>query len=45
MHDFRQFSEKYTFRERSETPDIAAELSLQPWRRFGVDGVIMFSGR
>lgn len=43
MEDFRKYSEKYPFRERSETPEIAIELSLQPWRRFGVDGVIMFS--
>jgi len=45
MADFRKYSEKYPFRQRSETPEIAVELSLQPWRRFGVDGVIMFSGR
>lgn len=44
MADFRKYSEKFKFRERSETPEIAIELSLQPWRRFGVDGVIMFSG-
>ncbi len=44
MKDFRKFSEKYPFRQRSETPDIAIELSLQPWKRFGLDGVIMFSG-
>jgi len=43
MADFRKFSEKFGFRERSETPEIAVELSLQPWKRFGVDGVIMFS--
>jgi uroporphyrinogen decarboxylase len=43
MTDFRKFSEKYPFRMRSETPDIAIELSLQPWRRFGMDGVILFS--
>lgn len=43
MAEFRKYSEKYPFRHRSETPEIATELSLQPWRTFGVDGVIMFS--
>ena len=43
MADFRKYSEKYPFRQRSETPEIAMELSLQPWKAFGVDGVIMFS--
>ncbi|KAJ1463378.1 Uroporphyrinogen decarboxylase [Pelagophyceae sp. CCMP2097] len=43
MADFRAYSEKYPFRMRSETPEIATELSLQCWRKFGVDGVIMFS--
>lgn len=43
MASFREFSEKIEFRQRSETPEIAIELSLQPWRAFGVDGVIMFS--
>ena len=28
---------------RSETADIAIELSLQPWKAFATDGVIMFS--
>jgi uroporphyrinogen decarboxylase len=43
MADFRKYSEKYPFRVRSETPDIAIELSLQPFRSFGTDAVIMFS--
>jgi len=43
MSAFREFSDNIEFRQRSETPDIAIELSLQPWRAFGVDGVIMFS--
>ena len=43
MSAFREYSNKYEFRMRSETPEIATELSLQPWRAFGVDGVIMFS--
>lgn len=43
MADFRKYSEKYPFRHRSETPEIAIELSLQPFRSFGTDAVIMFS--
>jgi len=43
MSEFREYSNKYGFRHRSETPDIAIELSLQPWRAFKPDGVIMFS--
>jgi len=43
MSAFREYSTKYEFRMRSETPEIATELSLQPWRAYGVDGVIMFS--
>lgn len=43
MAAFREYSDKYPFRMRSETPDIAIELSLQPWRAFKPDGVIFFS--
>ena len=43
MAAFREYSTKYEFRMRSETPEVAIALSLQPWRAFGVDGVIMFS--
>ena len=43
MADFRKYSDKIPFRQRSENPEIATELSLQCWRAFGVDGVIMFS--
>lgn len=32
MKDFKAYSNKYPFRMRSETPDIAIELSLQPFR-------------
>ena len=32
-----------TFRERSETVDLAVEISLQPWDAFKPDGVILFS--
>lgn len=32
-----------TFRERSENADLAVEVSLQPWRAWRPDGVILFS--
>ena len=38
-----RYSDRIPFRERSETSSIAIELSLQPWRAFQPDGVIMFS--
>ena len=43
MAAFREYSDKYPFRQRSETPAMAIELSMQPLEAFGVDGVIMFS--
>ena len=43
MSAFREYSDKIPFRERSETPDYAVELSLQCHRAYGMDGIIMFS--
>ena len=44
MKVYRDLRDKYpSFRERSENPDLAIEISLQPWRAFQPDGVIMFS--
>lgn len=44
MKIYRDLRDKYpSFRERSENPDLAIEISLQPWRAFRPDGVIMFS--
>jgi len=43
MAAFREYSDKYPFRERSETPDMAVELSLQCHRAYKMDGIIMFS--
>lgn len=44
MQAYRDLREKYpSFRERSENPEIAIEISLQPWRAFQPDGVILFS--
>lgn len=44
MKAYRDLRDKYpSFRERSETVDVAVEISLQPWRAFRPDGVILFS--
>ncbi|MBW4655585.1 MAG: uroporphyrinogen decarboxylase [Kaiparowitsia implicata GSE-PSE-MK54-09C] len=44
MKAYRDLREKYpSFRDRSEIPDVAIEISLQPWRAFRPDGVILFS--
>ena len=43
MAAFRAYSDKIPFRERSETPDYAVELSMQCHRAYGMDGIIMFS--
>lgn len=44
MKVYRDVRQKYpSFRERSENPDLAVEISLQPFHAFKPDGVIMFS--
>lgn len=43
MRAFREYSDVIPFRERSENANIVRELSLQPWRKFGTDAVILFS--
>lgn len=41
---YQELCKKHTtFRERSENVDVAVEVSLQPWRAFKPDGVILFS--
>jgi uroporphyrinogen decarboxylase len=44
MKVYRDLRDKYSsFRERSENAELSTEISLQPWRAFQPDGVIMFS--
>ncbi|NET02470.1 MAG: uroporphyrinogen decarboxylase [Sphaerospermopsis sp. SIO1G2] len=44
MKAYRDLREKYpSFRQRSEIPEVAIEVSLQPWKAFQPDGVILFS--
>jgi uroporphyrinogen decarboxylase len=44
MKAYRDLVKEYpTFRQRSEIPEVALEISLQPFEAYGVDGVILFS--
>lgn len=41
---YRELARKHpSFRERSETTELIVDISLQPWRSFKPDGVILFS--
>ncbi|UWG47346.1 Uroporphyrinogen-III decarboxylase [Halanaeroarchaeum sp. HSR-CO] len=43
LPEYRDIRADYTFREAISTPDVAEEISLQPWERYRVDGVVMYS--
>jgi uroporphyrinogen decarboxylase len=43
LPEYRALKEKYSFAELIERADLAAEVTLQPVRRFGFDGAILFS--
>ncbi len=44
IQEYRDLCKKWpTFRERSEIPEVAVEVSLQPWRNYQTDGCILFS--
>lgn len=44
MKVYRELRDRYpSFRDRSEKTDLAIEISLQPFRAFQPDGVILFS--
>lgn len=43
LPEYRALRESHTFREAISTPEVAERISLQPYERYGVDGVVMFS--
>ncbi|MDQ3304891.1 MAG: uroporphyrinogen decarboxylase [Actinomycetota bacterium] len=43
LPEYRALRERYSFAEVVRTPELAAEVTLQPVRRLGVDAAILFS--
>ena len=43
LPEYRALKDKHSFAELIQTPELAAEVTLQPIRRFGFDAAIVFS--
>ncbi len=43
LPEFMELKDKYDFFTRCQTPDMAAEITMQPVRRFPIDAAIIFS--
>jgi uroporphyrinogen decarboxylase len=43
LPDYMKIKEKYSFFERCQTPELAAEITIQPVEQIGVDAAIIFS--
>jgi len=43
LPEFQEIKKKYDFFTRCQTPELAAEITVQPIRRYGMDAAILFS--
>lgn len=43
LPEYRQLRERHTFQEAVSTPTLASEITLQPIRRFELDGAVIFA--
>src|ERR1700748_319882 len=43
LPEYRAVREKHSFWEVAQTPELCAEVTLQPVRRHGVDAAVMFA--
>jgi uroporphyrinogen decarboxylase len=43
LPEYRDLRQRHTFQQAVSTPSVAAEITLQPIRRFGMDGAVIFA--
>jgi uroporphyrinogen decarboxylase len=43
LPEYREIRQRYSFQQLVANPELAAELTMQPVRRFGMDGAVIFA--